>query len=118
MSRKSKYQIIEELATNRKVEQFVSNTAKTNAPELNDLAQDIYLALLEYDDEKIEGMYERNELDFFIARMIVNQYISTSSPFYTKYKKFLNLSEQIKNNNIPDTKTEWMEVKKTQLPKD
>ena len=118
MSRKSKYDIINELATQRKVEQFVSNTAKTNAPELNDLAQDIYLALLEYDDEKIEGMYERNELDFFIARMIVNQYISTSSPFYTKYKKFLNLSEQIKNNNIPDTKTEWMEVKKTQSPKD
>lgn len=118
MSRKSKYDIINELATQRKVEQFVSNTAKTNAPELNDLAQDIYLALLEYDDEKIEGMYQRNELDFFIARMIVNQYISTSSPFYTKYRKFLNLSEEIKNNNIPDTTTEWMTLKKTQSPKD
>lgn len=118
MSRKSKYEIINELATNKKIEQFVSNTAKTNAPELDDLAQDIYLALLEYDDEKIEGMYERNELDFFIARMIVNQYISTSSPFYTKYKKFINLSEEIKNNNIPDTTTEWMTLKKTQSPKD
>lgn len=117
-SKKTKYQIIEELATQRKVEQFVSNTAKTNAPEIDDLAQDIYVYLLEYDDEKIEGMYERGELDFFIARMIVNQYISTSSPFYTKYKKFLNLSDEIKNNNIPDTTPEWMTLKKTQSPKD
>lgn len=103
----TKYEIIDKLAKEKKIEKFINNTAKTSAPELDDLAQDIYVYLLDYDDEKIIGMYERNELDFFIARMIVNQYISTSSPFYTKYKKFLNLSNELNNNDITDT-NEWM----------
>ena len=108
----TKYQIINTLAKEKKIEKFINNTAKTSAPELDDLAQDIYVYLLEYDDEKICGMYERNELDFFIARMIVNQYISTSSPFYTKYKKFLNNSEELKNKNIADS-TDWMTLTET-----
>lgn len=108
----TKYEIIDKLAKEKKIEKFINNTAKTSAPELDDLAQDIYVYLLEYDDEKITGMYERNELDFFIARMIVNQYISTSSPFYTKYKKFLNNSEELKNKNIADS-TEWMKIIET-----
>lgn len=112
----TKYEIIQEYADKRKVEQFIENTAKTSAPELNDLAQDIYVYLLEYDDDKIIGMYERNELDFFIARMIVNQYISTSSQFYYKYRKFMNNSEPL-NNDITDSKT-WMDKTKKHLPKD
>lgn len=103
----TKYEIIDTIAKSRKVEEFITNTAKTYAPELEDLAQDVYMYLLEYDDEKIIGMYERNELDFFISRIITNQYISISSPFYTKYKKFLNNSNPIQNDNITET-TEWM----------
>lgn len=113
----TKYEIINTLAKEKKIEKFINNTAKTSAPELDDLAQDIYVYLLEYDDEKIIGMYERNELDFFIARMIVNQYISTSSPFYTKYKKLLNNSEELKNKNIADS-TEWMTLTETPLNND
>lgn len=108
----TKYQIIEKLAKEKKVEKFINNTAKTSAPELDDLAQDIYMYLLEKDDDVIVELYENNELDFFISRMITNQYISTSSPFYTKYKKFLKNSDEIKNNNIADT-TEWMILKET-----
>lgn len=107
----TKYEIIKELADNKKIEEFVQNTAKTTAPELQDLAQDIYVYLLEYDDEKIIGMYERNELEYFISRMITNQYISTSSPFYTKYKKFINNSNPIEEqyNQLTET-TEWMKL--------
>lgn len=113
----TKYEIIDKLAKERKIEKFVSNTAKTSAPELDDLAQDIYVYLLEYDDDKIIGMYERNELDFFIARMITNQYISTSSPFYTKYKKFLNNSNELKNKDIIDN-IEWMTLTESKSEKE
>lgn len=101
--------IITELAEKRKIEEFIKNTAKTNAPSLDDLAQDIYVYLLEYDEDKIIGMYERNELEYFISRMITNQYISTSSPYYTKYKKFINSSTPIEEeyNNITES-NEWM----------
>lgn len=116
MSGKDKYAIIAEYAEKKKIEEFIDNTAKTSAPELNDLAQDIYIYLLEYDDDKIIGLYERNELDYFIARMITNQYISTSSQFYYKYKKFINNSEPL-NNDIVEYKT-WMDKTRKHLPKD
>lgn len=106
-----KYEIVNRLARERKVEEFIRNTAKTSAPELDDLAQDVYLSLLDMEDEKITGLWERGELEFWIARIISNQYFSTSSPFYTKYKKFLSKSEPIKNTNITEEKT-WMDKKR------
>lgn len=54
-----------------------------------DLVQEIALVLLEYDDEKIEMMYERNEINFFLTRIIKNNYYSVTSPFYRKFKKFM-----------------------------
>lgn len=108
----SKYDIIEILAKQKKVEKFIQNTAKTSAPELDDLAQDIYVILLQMEEEKLVNLFNNNELDFWIARVILNQYFSNTSPFYTKYRKFSHLSEQI-NKDIKNRaeKTEWMQEK-------
>ena len=56
--------------------------------DLKDMAQDIYVSLLEYDAGKVEGLNERGELGAFIGGIITNQYFSDNSPFYKKYKKF------------------------------
>ena len=92
---KTKYEIIEELAREKIVEKFVHNAAKTSAPELDDLAQDIYLILLQMEEEKLVSLYEKKQLSFWVARIIMNQYFSVTSPFYTKYKKFQHLSDHI-----------------------
>lgn len=106
----SKYEIVEKLAKEKKIEKFIQNTAKTSAPELDDLAQDIYIILLQMEEEKLVNLFNSNELDFWIARVILNQYFSNTSPFYTKYKKFQHLSDQI-NKDIKNRaeKTEWMQ---------
>lgn len=107
-----KYGIIEILAKEKNVEKFIQNTAKTSAPELDDLAQDIYLILLDMEEEKLIQLYDNKQLDYWIARIILNQYFSSTSPFYTKYKKFSHLSDQI-NKDIKNRaeKTEWMQEK-------
>lgn len=51
------------------------------------------MVLLEYDQEKLKTMYERDELQFFITRICLNNYCSTTSPFYKTFRKFNNKCE-------------------------
>lgn len=86
---KTKTEIVEILARQRVVETMVTNIA--HAPmsaDLQDLSQMVYLILLEYDEKKLQDLWENNQMHFFIARIIVNQYNSVNSPFYTIFRKF------------------------------
>lgn len=90
-----KYEIISNLASEQAVEQMIQNICHSDAPELNDLAQEIYLALLEYRDDRIIELYEAQQLRYFIVRIISNQYFSITSPFYMRYRRFLRNSDNI-----------------------
>lgn len=71
------------------VETMVTNIAhKPMSADLQDLSQMVYLILLEYDEKKLQDLWEHNQMHFFIARIIVNQYNSVSSPFHTIFRKF------------------------------
>lgn len=91
----TKNEIIGRLAKERLVEQIVSNIAKTNSDILNDLSQNIYLDLLEKDEQKIVKLYESNQIRFFVVRMILNNLFSKNSPFYQTFKKNANLTVDI-----------------------
>ena len=84
-----------------KIKKFVENTMKSNNQNSKDLTQDIALSLLEMDDNKIIQLYEKKELDYFVARMITNNYNSVTSPYHKKYRKFSELTEEI-NYKIKD----------------
>lgn len=79
----TRYEIVETLAREQRVETFIRNVARTSrlAPDLQDLAQMVYLALLTYDEDKIVDLWESDAIDFFIARIILNQYRSRDSPW-------------------------------------
>lgn len=82
--------IIKELAEEKVVEDIIRNmkiSVNEDKENLEDLAQDIYMDLMEKDAEKIEGLYERNELRYYISRIVVNNIHSKNSPYYVKYKK-------------------------------
>lgn len=87
----NKAEIIEEIAKARMVETMVQNIAheslSTNA-DLSDLCQMVYLILLEYDEDKLQDLWEHNQVRFFLARIIVNQYRSSYSPFHIQFRKF------------------------------
>lgn len=81
-------EIITELAENKVVEKIVNNIAKRTYPYTADLCQDIYLDLLEKSPGVIEGLYERNELNYFIAKMARNNLLSIHSPYYQHYMRW------------------------------
>lgn len=58
--------------------------------EREDLVQEIALVMLETDDEKIEKMYNNNQINFWLTRIIKNNYFSNTSPYYRKFKKFMS----------------------------
>ena len=82
-----KYKIIDEISKDKVVEEVVYNIGDRGDEDLKDLAQDIYINLLEKEDNLIETLYSENQLKYFIIRMVVNNIHSKNSPYYTKYKK-------------------------------
>lgn len=82
-----KNNIIEVLAKEKTVETLCCNMGVEQA-YIDDLIQEIYLILLEYNEDKLIKMFERKQLKFFIVRIIMNQYFSKNSPFYKKYKMY------------------------------
>lgn len=83
-----KMTIIETLAKERRVEALVENIAHHSlTADLKDLCQMVYLVLLEYDEEKLLDLWENDQINFFLARIIINQYRSSNSPFHTIFRK-------------------------------
>lgn len=54
----------------------------------DDLFQEIMMILLQYDNGKLEALYNKKQIKFFISRIICNQYYSVHSYFYKTYKKY------------------------------
>ena len=86
MDTKDKTSIIEDLAKRQVVEDIIQNVVGEMGADEQDLAQDIYVDLLNKDEEKIVSMSPR-ELKYFVSRMVMNNVASKTSPFYYKYRK-------------------------------
>lgn len=79
--------IIDRIARDKVVEEMVDNFGVIPCYR-DDLIQEIYLILLQYNSQAIIEMDERGELNYFISRVINNQYNSKTSPFFRDYKKY------------------------------
>lgn len=83
-------QIINEIANAQLIEEIISGItySKFESKEnLKDLAQDIYLQLLQMDNAKINELYFKKQLRFWVTRIITNNIHSKTSPYYYQYKK-------------------------------
>jgi len=64
--------------------------AKMHPEELQyDLKAEVFLVLCEMNEEKLIGMYERNELKFYIVRVMLNMIKSDRSNFYKSYRNYI-----------------------------
>lgn len=63
--------------------------------DLRDLCQMVYLILLEYDETKLLDLWRNGQINNFIARIIINQYRSYTSPFYTIFRKHQDKRESL-----------------------
>ena len=106
----TKVHIIETLARERRVEALVENIAHHSlTADLKDLCQMVYLVLLEYDETKLLDLWENNQINFFLARVIINQYRSSNSPFHTIFRKFQERSVSLGvGANITDEAIDYL----------
>lgn len=101
---KTKQEIIAEWAAQRKVEQILMNIIKRHqlSDYEEDLAQDIYLTLLKDPDEKIISLYEKNQSNYYISRLLSNNVNSRTSRYYYLYRRFRLNSEPIRYDDDRD----------------
>lgn len=91
-----RYEIVNEIANGKVVETMVSNIAHQSlTADLKDLVQMVYLILLEYDEKKLQDLWENQQMPFFLARIIINQFRSSNSPYHTIFRKFQERSADI-----------------------
>lgn len=98
-----KSEIVAMLARKRIVETMVQNIAhQPLSADLKDLVQMVYMILLEYDDAKILDLWTHGQIRFFIARIIINQFRSSNSPFHAIYRKWQERSCDIASMDFID----------------
>ena len=101
----TKYEVINIIAKEHLVERIVNKLLSSSknpfdCPE--DLIQDIYLLLLQKDDDLIVNLYNKDEIGFYLLKIARNQLLSKNSPYYTKYIRFKSQSDDITQAaNIP-----------------
>ena len=99
-----KNKIIEEFWLNDEVNQAFS---KMQPEELQyDLKAEVFLVLLEMDNEKLIGLYDRKEIRFYIVRTMLNMIKSDRSQFWKKYRNYIEYEGkeqvEVEQNNIID----------------
>ena len=101
----TKYEIIDIIAREHLVERVVNKLLSSSknpfdCPE--DLVQEIYLLLLQKDDDLIINLYNKGEIGFYLLKIARNQLLSKNSPYYQKYIRFQSNSDDITQAaNIP-----------------
>ena len=101
----TKYEILEVIAKEHLVERIVNKLLSSSknpfdCPE--DLIQEIYLLLLQKDDDLIINLYDKGELAYYLLKIARNQLLSVNSKYYYTYIKFKAQSDDITQaNTIP-----------------
>ena len=101
----TKCDVVEKLYKDGTVDRIIykllsSSKNPFDCPE--DLIQDIYLLLLQKDDDLIVNLYNKDEIGFYLLKIARNQLLSKNSPYYQKYIRFQSNSDDITQaNTIP-----------------
>lgn len=82
--------MLEKIANEKLVETICKNIG-VSPKYMDDLVQEIYLILLEYDQVKLKTIVDNGQLNYFLTKIIKNQWCSNTSPFYKKYRKFWDM---------------------------
>ena len=99
------------------------NIAGSNGKD--DLLSFVIEELYKCDQDRIDEIIEKNQLTFYIARVMLNQYHSKTSRYYYKYKKYYeyhttttiesisadNVDYTIKDKELVEERLDWIEDK-------
>lgn len=86
----TKHIIVNEIANDK---EYKTLCRKLSPKFSDDLYQDLMLILLRYNEVKLIEIYNKNQLKFFIVKILMNQAHSSSSEFYKLYRKQADYKE-------------------------
>ena len=94
----TKYEVLDIIAREHLVERIVNKLLSSSknpfdCPE--DLIQDIYLLLLQKNDDLIVNLYNNGEIGYYLLRVVRNQLLSKNSSYYYTYIKLGANSDDI-----------------------
>lgn len=125
--------IINEIANSKEYKDLCRNITKGNSL-WEDLFQELILILCEKEPAKIEELYSKGQLKWFIVTILQNQYKSNTSDFYKDHIRFsqrstelfdspqieeskeqiedvLQVVDHVKEKEVFDTTSDWYENK-------
>lgn len=98
----TKNDIVAEWAGIGKVEEILANIlGRKPADYEEDLIQDIYLTLLNMPEERIVSLYENNQANYYITRLLLNNVNSVTSRYYYLYRRFRLWGKELKTTDDP-----------------
>lgn len=97
-------EVVEALGRERRVEQIVQNIARRPlSPDLRDLCQMVYEVILTSPEDRVLDLWEHGEINFYIVRIVLNQYRSASSAWFRTYRRPGRACVSIDGIDIEDT---------------
>ena len=98
---------LNDICKNKVVEDIIRNIGwKEKRTDLKDLSQDIYFALLTKDQDFVQSLIDKQEINYYIVRMVLNNICSKTSPYHKTYRK---LTQNI--DEIPQAELELYKAK-------
>lgn len=98
---KTAREIVEVLAREKRVEALCENVCRRRG--LDDLVQLVYMYLLDSPDALLSDLYENGQINFYIVRMIKNQYFKPRTKYYNEIVKFAARSVAISYKDYEKT---------------
>lgn len=80
-------EMIEDLYKNQVIETMAHNL-RVDSEYFDDLVQEIYLIILSYDNQKLNEIWSKGQIKFWVSRVMMNTWNSRTSRFFKTYKKF------------------------------
>lgn len=98
--------ILKEWAESGIIKEIVDNVGKKYLQQqhnLDDLAQDLFIALSKKDDDFLEEMNKekkgKKQIMYWLSRAAVNACFSNRSSYYIRYRKFSERTQEINYEN-------------------
>lgn len=93
----TKNEVITNLYNSKNFNDCIRKMEPTHLQE--DLKSEVISVVCEWPEEKVIGLSERKELEFYVVRVILNQVKSKTSPFAKKYRQ---RTEELKGHEVSD----------------
>lgn len=91
--------IIEDIYNEKIIERCTAKYSKKMKGNIEDVVQDIYMMIMEMDEEKLLNLYNKNELTYYVLTICRNQctnkYSKSNKKYQTNVKK-INYDEYAK----------------------